>query len=194
MDFSRFPRKALEAGATLFVEGDAGSALYVLLNGELSVSHGETVLATLAEPLTIVGEMSSLTGGRRAATVRAAKRTTLIEIKETERLFEHYPQLGFKLARILAGRLAGMNRRLCEVRERLIDAVRQRDQESQAQTLRMSAEELVQTEAVNEQAAVDRAAREIEAWAKKTVESDGFHQDMLDALDYIFDDSLEPGS
>ena len=116
MDFSRFPRRTLPTHETLFFEDEPSRDLYVLLSGSLGVYRNEVQVATIEEPLTVVGEISALTGHARNATVRALGPTQLVAIEDPDRLFEEYPQLGARLARILAGRLAQMNERFVELK------------------------------------------------------------------------------
>jgi CRP-like cAMP-binding protein len=71
----------LEPGARLFTRGDAGDALFVLLEGEMEISvassGGRTVrLASLAAG-SVIGEMAVLDGGPRSADASAVRRCRL---------------------------------------------------------------------------------------------------------------------
>ncbi len=57
-------------GAVLVEEGDVGNALYLLLDGVLSVTVGGAKVAELG-PGAIIGERAILEGGKRTATLRA---------------------------------------------------------------------------------------------------------------------------
>lgn len=116
MDFSRYPRKELLRDDALFFEEEESRELYLLLVGSLGVFRDEVLIATLDEPLTIVGEVSALTGEPRGATVRALRKSTLVEVADPDGLFAEYPQMGAKLARLLATRLQAMNRRFVELK------------------------------------------------------------------------------
>ncbi|MCP4304257.1 MAG: cyclic nucleotide-binding domain-containing protein [bacterium] len=74
-----------EQGETIFREGDAGSNMYVIVGGSVSVSInlpiGDHRTATLNAG-DLVGEMSLLTGSHRVATVIAKTSVELIEITE----------------------------------------------------------------------------------------------------------------
>ena len=74
-----------ERGETIFREGDTGSNMYVIARGSVTVSiklpEGEHITATINAG-DLVGEMSLLTGTRRAATVTTATSVELIEIGE----------------------------------------------------------------------------------------------------------------
>ncbi len=115
--FSTLDRPALEAvaertqvrtyrtGSTLFFEGDAGDAFYVLASGTVKVfvSSGagqEMVLATLRPPDT-VGEVSMLDGGPRSACVEALEDVTALAIPRSDfiELVSHSPAVADSLLR-----------------------------------------------------------------------------------------------
>ncbi len=60
----------LEAGQVLVRQGDPGDELFLLLDGLLSVEVDGTAAAEVA-PGAVLGELASLRGGRRQATLRA---------------------------------------------------------------------------------------------------------------------------
>jgi hypothetical protein len=62
--------KTLERGATLVEQGAPGDALFLLLDGVLSVEVDGRLLAELG-PGAVVGERAVLEAGRRTATLRA---------------------------------------------------------------------------------------------------------------------------
>lgn len=68
-------RITLQPGETLIEEGDEASSVYVLVDGSLSVSRsvaGESAkLAEITDAGSVVGEMVSMGGGTRSATVTA---------------------------------------------------------------------------------------------------------------------------
>src|SRR5215212_8858542 len=65
-------QRDVSAGALIIREGGTSGHLYVLIEGQLEVLKGDTVVASISEPGAIVGEVSVVVGGARAATVRAA--------------------------------------------------------------------------------------------------------------------------
>jgi CRP-like cAMP-binding protein len=89
--FSRLPAAVLEqlvgelelvelqAGDVLFREGEHGSSLFVVSDGEVSVEAGGKALAALG-PGTFFGEISLLTDLPRSATIRAIGRVELLAI------------------------------------------------------------------------------------------------------------------
>ena len=67
MDFSKYPRETVAKDETLFLEEDKSKALYVLLTGSFGIFRNDVQVATVDEPLSIIGEISALTGRRRNA-------------------------------------------------------------------------------------------------------------------------------
>ena len=185
MDFSQLPRRVLEKNEALFCEGDPGPELYLLMTGELGVFRRGERLATLTQPTAIVGEMSALTGAPRAATVQALRQTTVIVVDEPQKLFTEYPQLGFKLARLLAGRLGGTIERLAALKDRW--------QSPAGPTPAAPAPAALSADRTGPAPATGVAPAEAPA-APAEFDSDAFSRDALDVLDTIFDDSLGPAS
>src|SRR5579864_4987940 len=71
----------VRAGEWLFRSGDVGDSLYVVLSGRLEVvreSPGPAVLRALGRGQAF-GELSLLTGGPRAASVRARRDSELLK-------------------------------------------------------------------------------------------------------------------
>jgi diguanylate cyclase (GGDEF)-like protein len=76
--------QALEAGATLWREGDAGDHVILLLEGRLEVSHqapdGEDIILRHLYPGAVAGEMAALDGQARSATVRARSASRILVV------------------------------------------------------------------------------------------------------------------
>lgn len=110
----------LESLATAVREGDAGDAMFLILEGELRASvtrrGKESILATLKAG-DCFGEISLLDEGPRSADVIANERSTLLKISATSfaRLQREAPALAgpflFALSQILVGRMRAVNRR-----------------------------------------------------------------------------------
>jgi CRP-like cAMP-binding protein len=67
----------------IIIQGNPGSSLFVLEDGELEVivrSDGAERQLAILQPGAIVGELAFLTGEPRSATVRAVESATVIEI------------------------------------------------------------------------------------------------------------------
>ena len=105
----------------VFREGDESTSLVVLVAGELSVVANGIAVNRLSAPGSIVGEVGALLGQRRGATVTAAVRTIIREIDDPRRLFAAHPELGFEMARQLAGRLHRLTAYVTDVERQFAD-------------------------------------------------------------------------
>ena len=106
---------------TLFCQGDASRALYILLEGRVSivVGNGREPLGQVGAGDT-VGEVSLITGEPHSATARAVEpvRAAVWTREELERCTAAQPQIGFLLYRNLA---VGLGRKLRRIDRALAD-------------------------------------------------------------------------
>lgn len=109
---------SVAAGATLFREGDAGDALYVILEGEVAVTRKNVELARLGKH-TVLGEMSLLGEGEvRSATATAVGDVKLLKVpsRRVQKLVKANSIAALKvvanLAQVMSKRLAAINERL----------------------------------------------------------------------------------
>ena len=108
--------RQVAAGAHLVTEGGVSGHLYVLMQGKLEVLKGEMVVATIAEPGAVLGEMSVLLGVPHTATVRACSDTVVYEFEDAASLLKREPELALLLARMLAQRLNAANTYLADLK------------------------------------------------------------------------------
>jgi len=104
-------------GQHIFFEGDPGSALFVILKGNVDIyrihKNKKDALATLGSG-TFFGELALVYDTPRTASALATDNSTLVCLfrHDIEKLVKHHPQLGNKLLavmnRILAQRLSSM--------------------------------------------------------------------------------------
>ena len=96
----------VKAGATLFREGEAGTALYVLTIGSADVVIGNRIVETL-RPGNIIGEMALVDSAPRAATVIALSDCEFVEVddKRFNYLVQQTPYFALKVMRVLTERL-----------------------------------------------------------------------------------------
>jgi CRP-like cAMP-binding protein len=120
--------------------------------------------------------------------VQALHQTTVIVVEDPEELFGEYPQLGYKLARLLARRLRDMNDRLGSLRSRWTDrrATAQEPEPNGGETQPVAVAEI--EKAVSQDRAKATGAE------KSNFDTEAFSKDALDVLDTIFEDSLGPAS
>jgi CRP/FNR family cyclic AMP-dependent transcriptional regulator len=104
-------RKRLRAGETLFMEGSAGSYLYIIASGAVRILtrsiDGREVQVALLRPLDVIGELSALDGKPRSGEARAAEPTELYMLSASSLksfVLEH-PTVAWELLKVLAERL-----------------------------------------------------------------------------------------
>jgi CRP/FNR family cyclic AMP-dependent transcriptional regulator len=104
-------RQVFEAGDTLFHEGDAADAAFVILSGEAEVvtetATGPMIVAVRGRN-DIVGEMAILCDMPRTLTIRAKSRLETLAIEKTvfRQVLLDFPEITIEVARVLAERLA----------------------------------------------------------------------------------------
>ena len=77
----------LEAGQSLFAEGDAGDRAYIIREGEIEIfkaTAGRQILLAVRQPGEVIGELSLLQDSPRTATARARTAATLITIRQDQ--------------------------------------------------------------------------------------------------------------
>lgn len=94
------------AGDVIMEEGDEGSVMYVVIEGEVKVLLKDKVVA-LAGPGEIVGEMALIDSDIRSATVTARSTCKLvpIDLPSFEALLRHVPDFSKHVMNVLANRL-----------------------------------------------------------------------------------------
>ena len=96
---------SLEPESLVFSEGDAGSAMYIVLKGEILIYQGDKPLASML-PGTFFGEMSLIESRPRTAGARALVPSLLLEISEAQ--FQEYfatqPQALMAIMKTLSAR------------------------------------------------------------------------------------------
>jgi CRP-like cAMP-binding protein len=110
------PERRLAAGEALFVHGEGGVEVAVLVDGLLRVEVDGMVLSETASPGTLVGEIGALLGTNRSANVVAIEPSTLRMIGDPDAFFATHPEVGLELARQLAGRLHRLMTYLTDIR------------------------------------------------------------------------------
>ena len=101
----------LSAGETLFHEGDRGDRMYVVLEGQVEILVGKTVVET-AGAGGIVGEMALIDDAPRAACVVATTLCRLVAVdrKRFHSLVQSDPVFATHVMKVLVDRLRNMNR------------------------------------------------------------------------------------
>lgn len=109
---------SVEKGATLFREGDDGDGLFVILDGEVSVTRKGLELARVGKHA-VLGEMSIVGEGEvRSATATALSDVTVLTVpaRRVRKMLKGEQLAALKvmanLAQVMSKRLAAINERL----------------------------------------------------------------------------------
>jgi CRP-like cAMP-binding protein len=102
------PRRDVEAGEELVVEGERSGVLYVLERGALTVARGGVTIAVISTPGSLVGEVSALVGGDHTATVTATIPSAVRMAEDGEAFLRSSPEITLLVAREVARRLQGL--------------------------------------------------------------------------------------
>jgi CRP/FNR family transcriptional regulator, cyclic AMP receptor protein len=116
------PGVRLAAGDVLVQEGAAGGTIWVLEEGVLEVRKGAVVVATIAEPGALVGEMSTLNGTASTATVVASTDCALRVAEDGNAFLNGEVRVMRLVASALATRLAFVTTYLADLRHQYGDA------------------------------------------------------------------------
>ena len=105
--------RAFTAGTTLFSEGDAGDAMYVVKSGQVELVVGGEVVETVGAD-GMFGEMALLDGERRSTTaiVRADAEIVVLDQKQFMLMVRQTPFFAIEVMRLIAARLRAMDARL----------------------------------------------------------------------------------
>ena len=104
-----------EDGQAVFVEGEAGSEMFVVLSGQVEISKqgdGEASLIATLEAGEMFGEMALVAGGKRSASALAKGENTQVVCIDQARfvyLVSQQPAFALSVMRMMAHRLAGVS-------------------------------------------------------------------------------------
>ncbi len=100
--------EAREQGEEIFAEGEAGDALYLVLDGKVRVHRGDRQIAELGER-ECFGEMAILDASPRSATVTAVTDTNLLKIsrEDFQEIMSEKPEIALGIIKVLSHRLRG---------------------------------------------------------------------------------------
>ena len=103
--------ETFRSGETVFMEGEPGDTMYVVLEGHVEIRVGEKVLE-VAGPGTVIGEMALINLSTRSATAIAQDDCTLVPVDETQflSLVLRRPRFALSVMEIMANRLRLMDK------------------------------------------------------------------------------------
>ena len=99
------------SGETVFMEGEPGDTMYIVLQGHVEIRVGEKVLE-VAGPGTVIGEMALINLSTRSATAIAQDDCTLVSVDEMQflSLVLRRPRFALSVMEIMANRLRLMDK------------------------------------------------------------------------------------
>jgi CRP-like cAMP-binding protein len=104
-------RKKFNKGEIILLEDDAGTALFIIINGKVKVSRssndGKEVILTILNADDFFGEMAILDGQKRSATVSAIETSEVFVIQRDDfiNLLYAHPEISIALLQELTRRL-----------------------------------------------------------------------------------------
>ncbi len=100
------------AGSSIFLAGDAGTAMYIVREGTVDIRVAEDLLEKVG-PGGLIGEMTLVDDGPRSASAFAATECELIPIDRRRFLYlvQETPTFALEVMRVFADRLRRMNDR-----------------------------------------------------------------------------------
>ncbi len=106
----RMGERELAPGQPLFLQGEPGGDVFVVISGSIEVVRDEAVVAVLG-PGELIGEMAVLGAGWRTASGRARGLTELLFLKEKalKLLIQQTPDVAFAIFSVLVERLTAAN-------------------------------------------------------------------------------------
>lgn len=115
--FDEVPIRELGDGDILLQEGEKTGHLYALVEGRLVVLRGDTEVAVLAEPGSLIGEMAVLLDSPHTATVRAIGPAKVCAVEDGASFLSSHPGLSLLVARLLARRLNAATTYLVDIKQ-----------------------------------------------------------------------------
>jgi len=95
-------------GDKIIKQGDLGTSMYIIVDGEVDVDVSGNIVATLGNK-TVFGELAALDPEPRSATIIAKKETFVFNINASViyNLISEYPNVSRAIIRILCQRIRG---------------------------------------------------------------------------------------
>jgi len=108
--------KKFAAGETVLKEGEPGKSAYVLEEGEVVISVDSKEITSVSERGEILGEMSTLLGRKRGATVTTTKDSTFYVIDDLFDFLGKSHKMCIQLLKLMAERIDDMDTVVIEKR------------------------------------------------------------------------------
>lgn len=106
---------SLSAGDTIVEQGRTAPAIYVLVEGAMTIERNELVFATVDYAGAVFGEMSTVMGRAATATVRAGSPSRLHVARDAQAFLQR-PGVALAVLRLTANRLETMTQYLTDIK------------------------------------------------------------------------------
>lgn len=103
----------------LVAEGASSGKLYILRSGDLEVLRDGSVVAAIADPGAIIGEISALLGKPHSATVRSRFGADVHVVDDPDGFLDDHPAVARHMAKSLALRLQKTTALLVDLRQQM---------------------------------------------------------------------------
>ncbi len=104
-------------GEKIIKENFTDTKLFILRKGKVEVTKEGIRLTTIEDKGTYIGEISSILGIPRNATVTAVSDVSLYLVEKVSDFLKQNPEAALDLGRVLAGRIVDMNERFVEIKK-----------------------------------------------------------------------------
>ncbi|HCN08725.1 MAG TPA: hypothetical protein DIT01_12390 [Lentisphaeria bacterium] len=119
-DVTGLKEQTFEKGEHVLEEGKDSQNVFILKDGNVSVTADGTELCKANTPGTIFGEISVLIDSNHTATVTAEDQTTFYVVDDLMAYFESNPTACLKVAQTLATRVMNMNTHFLEIKHEIL--------------------------------------------------------------------------
>jgi CRP-like cAMP-binding protein len=115
----KVPEISVEAGTILLKQGEKGSKVHVLAEGEVQVVADGQQIARIDAPGTVLGEISALLATTNVADVKTTKESKFFLIEDFMSFLKDHPDACVSVAQVLAVRLVNMNNHLVHIKTQM---------------------------------------------------------------------------
>lgn len=138
---SKLRLQQLQKGETLIEEGQMGTCMYFLIEGQLRVSKHQSPVATLVEG-DIVGEMAIISSDPRNATVQALEDCVLLRLERSDflRVVMEFPSFSQQLKKIALSRQSSSRKYQSSQQRQTMEKIQARMALSKLKALRVFAQ------------------------------------------------------
>ncbi len=116
---SDLPIRSFQKGDMVLKEDEKDGEILVLKSGTLEIQKGGTVVTTVANPGSIVGEIAVLLERGHSATAVALSDCEMYVMEGAKAELAAHPELYREVARVLANRLMRVSDAIVELRDRV---------------------------------------------------------------------------